>query len=597
MQGRRALETSSTPGPDEGCRISKVLLATAMCTVLIVYSVVVAVLMARNPLGGALLPDDNKRVCAAEPLGIKLTSGFLLGHIIDVQEPQTPNVRAFLGVPFAQSTAGENRFRKPRPLDAVPGGHMNATTHGPPCSQPVLEGQTSVTSEDCLHMAIWTPGVCSQQDPLRPVLVLLQSEWFETGSNSAPESDGAYLSATGDIVVVAPNHRLGPFGFLNVKGTDANVALHDVLLALAWIRDNIASFHGNPDNITLLALDSGSIIATELLLNADALTPFARRFVLLGLAATTWLPSNSFEKGNENFMRLVEASGCRSSTVDEALACLRRVPAQKITEAAQKTRPPLRFVPSHGAELLNKGGVKRERIYDALQVLAGNTARDADSLFSGYGVASLASSNFSRTLLEPIIASERYLNLLQLTTVSAQDAAKLIDRLISMFDLPVDPSSPIDVFELERVYNFQTSGGAGIRDMASDLLYVCPMLSLLRLLRDRRADVFHYVLNDGNYGGRTRSPKDPASYHQVLLSGMPFKYQDKAYLQDASNKLISVVAAFVKDGAPSLLDNIRWPQYGNSSISVLLDSRPHSSVVRNWRSSQCHTISQVFGRV
>ncbi len=137
-----------------------------------------------------------------------------------------------------------------------------------------LAGDEPAQDEDCLVLNVWTGGVDQQR--ARAVLVWLHGGAFSTGSGSWPLYDGASLAARGDAVVVTINHRLGPLGFLRLgelagdRYRDAgNAGILDIVLALRWVRDNIAGFGGDPNRVLLFG-DSGGASKTSILLGMPA---------------------------------------------------------------------------------------------------------------------------------------------------------------------------------------------------------------------------------------------------------------------------------------------------------------------------------------
>ena len=117
-------------------------------------------------------------------------------------------------------------------------------------------------SEDCLTLNVWTPAV---DDARRPVMVYLHGGAFITGAGSWPMYNGATLARRGDVVVVTINYRLGLFGYL--RGIDVcgdalpstgNEGLLDQIAALTWVKQEIAAFGGDPDNVTVFGTSAGS---------------------------------------------------------------------------------------------------------------------------------------------------------------------------------------------------------------------------------------------------------------------------------------------------------------------------------------------------
>jgi para-nitrobenzyl esterase len=111
-------------------------------------------------------------------------------------------------------------------------------------------------SEDCLSLNVWSPGGSDL-----PVLVWLHGGGFSSGSGGEAWYDGELLSRRGDMVVVTLNYRLGALGYLHLPGRPVNLGLLDQILALRWVRQNIARFGGDPDRVTLAGQSAGALSA------------------------------------------------------------------------------------------------------------------------------------------------------------------------------------------------------------------------------------------------------------------------------------------------------------------------------------------------
>ncbi len=146
-------------------------------------------------------------------------------------------------------------------------GVRQATAPGPACWQ-IMDTEQFVwsrghfeRSEDCLYLNIWT----SSEQQNKPVMV-----WFHGGSHTSGMGHDTIFDGTNlarqDVVLVSVNYRLGPFGFLahpalaeeSSHNSAGNYGLLDKLAALNWVRDNIAQFGGNPDNVTIFGQSAGS---------------------------------------------------------------------------------------------------------------------------------------------------------------------------------------------------------------------------------------------------------------------------------------------------------------------------------------------------
>ena len=205
-------------------------------------------------LAGAHMPPPPGDVFVDTPSGRLRGQGY--------------HIAWFLGVPYAASVIGA-RFRAAQPY-ASWAGVRDATYHGPKCPQDAGVGPSPLasyttppeTSEDCLTLNIYAPQPFAGGK--RPVMVWLHGGAFEGGgSGSSSWYDGERLANRGDVVVVTVTHRLNVFGYLHLAdvapqaAADANVGQTDIVLALKWIRENIAAFGGDPACVTLFGASGG----------------------------------------------------------------------------------------------------------------------------------------------------------------------------------------------------------------------------------------------------------------------------------------------------------------------------------------------------
>lgn len=233
------------------------------------------------------------------------------------------SVDAYLGIPYAETTAGDNRWQPPVPI-AAHDGTLRATAFGPLCPQVSDSPRASPQSEDCLSINVWAPR--DNDEPL-PVMVFIYGGSFLNGGSSLPIYDGARLAASGRVVIVTLNYRVGALGFLaGIEGLDGNYGFRDQQLALTWVRDTIAAFNGDPAKVTLFGESAGAM-SVGLHLVAPGSNGLFRAAIMesnpLGLPFKSPKAARPFG----------EALRLKLGCLTDALACLRRHPAEAIVKA------------------------------------------------------------------------------------------------------------------------------------------------------------------------------------------------------------------------------------------------------------------------
>lgn len=205
-----------------------------------------------------------------------------------VEGYERDGLHIFKGIPFAAPPTGANRWAPPKPPEAWTEPRQTtrfgaqAMQSATPLSAMFGGVQQEVAfAEDCLTLNVWTQGC---DDGARPVMVWIHGGAFVLGSGSSPIYDGSALASRG-VVLVSINYRLGAFGFLRFKDvtggaipSTGNEGLLDQIRALEWVRDNIASFGGDPNNVTIFGESAGGI-SVGCLMGIEAAAPLFHKAI------------------------------------------------------------------------------------------------------------------------------------------------------------------------------------------------------------------------------------------------------------------------------------------------------------------------------
>lgn len=259
---------------------------------------------------------------------VQVDKGMLRGAPRDDQ-----GVLAFKGIPYASPPVGDLRWERPQP--AAPWqGVRDATVLGHRCwvntPEEGLGGSTKGISqdEDCLYLNVWTTARSSAEH--RPVMVWLHGGGFQFGTSRDPRTDGALLAAKG-VVLVSINYRIGVFGFfaypkLRIDGRlSGDFGIQDQIAALQWVKANIASFGGDPSNVTIFGESAGSQSASILMASPLAKGLFQRAIGESGSSLQQLPPSA------EMSLRGAAYAGALGATT---VAELRAMPAERLNKAA-----------------------------------------------------------------------------------------------------------------------------------------------------------------------------------------------------------------------------------------------------------------------
>lgn len=254
-----------------------------------------------------ILADDAKPTSGAT---VATTAGKVRGTLQD-------KVHAFKGIPYAASTAGENRFQPPKKREPWTGvrdcfelglrsPQLLSAFHGAVPPEFESMDRDEPMGEDCLVLNVWTAGL--GHGGKRPVMVWLHGGGYTSGSGGFICYDGTPLAKKHDVVLITLNHRLSVFGYLYLAGIggekyadSSNLGNLDIIAALEWVRDNIAAFGGDPGNVTIFGQSGGGGKVSSLMAMPGAKGLFHRAIVQSG-AAVKGTPRDVANKSAELYL-------------------------------------------------------------------------------------------------------------------------------------------------------------------------------------------------------------------------------------------------------------------------------------------------------
>lgn len=283
---------------------------------------------------------------------ITTTGGDIAGYVEN-------GVYIYKGIPYGKA----ERFM---PAESVTWeGVRSCRAYGPTCPQGARTGwyndeqafssawNDGFPDEDCLRLNIWTPAI--KDGGKRAVMVWLHGGGFHSGNGQEwPSYDGRALAGGHDVVVVTLNHRLNVLGHLDLSffgekyAASGNVGMTDIVKALEWVRDNIASFGGDPDNVTIFGQSGGGGKVTTLMAMPSAKGLFRKAIVESGSITSVMDRKYSQRIGRYTVHNLglspLNMEGIETVPYEDLLAAGQKAVAQAREEAAKDGAVPANFL-------------------------------------------------------------------------------------------------------------------------------------------------------------------------------------------------------------------------------------------------------------
>ncbi|MGX1163016.1 para-nitrobenzyl esterase [Arthrobacter sp. SLBN-100] len=469
-------------------------------------------------------------------------------------------VSCFLGIPYAGSPAGKRRFLLPVPAEgwtgvrectmAGPAAPQNPETPAPPGRKP-----RTWSESECLNLNVWTPDLAGSG---LPVMVWVHGGAYVSGSGSDGMCDGANLAGATGAVVVTINYRLGALGFLHLGellgpeyADSSNVALLDVLEALQWVKRNIGSFGGDPDNVTVFGESAGAA-AVGTLLGMPASQGLFRRAIMQSGTAERY---RSGEDSSRISLEFLSLCGLESARARDLLT----LPVERLLEAqeqlvqrfgARTHAVPLPFQPTVGTPSLP---------VPPLESVRNGLNSDVDLLIG----TNLNEGSFA-VEMRPVDSSE---------PSPAERAAAVLADAGAAFGRVGQYAQA-----LGAALGAEPSGKQLLEAAVSDAVYRQPSNRLLDARQGCSGKTFSYLFT-------WRSPAMGGKLGACHALDIPFVFRqlgspEAAFLtrgtapESLSEMMSTAWAAFAQTGKPAAVGLPDWPLYGPGRRTMILDEPP-----------------------
>lgn len=456
---------------------------------------------------------------------------------------------------------------------------------GFPCFlDPALCVGTALMSEDCLFLDIYRPANLTVGERV-PVMVWLHGGGMVVG-NSA-DHNATHLAVNGRVIVVSVNYRLGPLGFLVDREIEARGdgnggmnGIRDQITALAWVKRNIESFGGSPDNVTVFGVSAGGLSTCSLLLSPLASGLMARAIIESGSCLGPWGPGSA-EHG------LAVAARLKSAVGAPTLAALEAMPPWSLMWSSwSEDGADIEFtghwrdgvvLPASPLELLARGSI------NAAAVMLGGNSRDGVSVPPTYGPP----SDWPNTTAEYSPLMRRHWRQRN-ATGGLQPTVRTLSR-----------DSPDDVIAAYPTARFGGNAAAAFKAADGDYNVVCPARVIADWIELSGRSAFLFYFTHGPLdmqpacGGNPPSPGQPnvvsgwanhgaeqAFVFGDWAAGGPCVYSQPE--QDLSASIQRYWTSFARTGDPNMhrvwgaAENAApfWQSYGSSGGAMQLEEVP-----------------------
>ncbi|CAF1542867.1 unnamed protein product [Rotaria magnacalcarata] len=458
---------------------------------------------------------------------------------------------AYLSIPYAQPPVGPLRWTAPLMYNSsYPNGVLNASVFSPSCYQyGTISVETNLYSEDCLYLNVWAPVNVTINSSL-PVKVWIYGGVFYAGSTYDPLYNGCNIAT--NAIVVTMNYRVGPLGWLTLNsslGLTGNYGILDVLMALQWIQDNIASFGGNKTTVLLFGQSAGATIAHIISTLPQAASFFSSVIAESGAGRTLLTMQQQATVGNT----FVNALGC--SNARNVVECMRKISPTEMIQATPDNTAILTYLPNRFAPHVDGKVIPIQPINTSPKVpfMAGTCTMEGTLL-----------AYFTFIKPEQVTIND-YINYLNITFGADRVASILTVYPISMFNSTLWPAF------------------YAIATVLTDAEYTCPTRRALVTSLSTKLGTYAFLWNHQpscpwitslsanilSLLGPTHTSEVPFVFGETMQLPPPNgTCQMSADEQLLSAQIIAAWQSMTQYGYPAFSNGSRWPDWSQRSIGV-----------------------------
>ena len=400
---------------------------------------------------------------------------------------------------------------------------------------------------DCLSLNIWTP---SCDDKKRPVMF-----WIHGGSNITGSGllfNGKNITRRGDIVLVSINYRLGPLGNFYFPNATANIGMLDQIAALEWVKDNIQSFGGDRENITLFGESAGATSIGTILAVSKAKGLFKRAILQSGVPTSHGYNLSKRKKTAELMLKELKLK-------PDDLEEFRKLPSEKIIEAMIKIRLKTHYtdtwnqitfrpwvdgeiLPQHPIKALNEGYAKE------IELIVGTNLEE----WKFWHIFNPNFKELDSTKLFKAIKRD-----LRAAGEDEQKAAHVINTYKNSREENKLPNKPQDIFDA----------------YTTDLIFHIPSIKLAEAQSKHQKNTYMYLFTwrslFGEFGAM-HALEIPFIFNTLFNRDTFFLPKKTEETEALSEKMMSSWITFAKTGNPNYKENINWPQYETEKRATMI---------------------------